>query len=100
VLLPSGVGPHRTQPEQRETSLRKFAIFDPVNLASPIVVHLRPTSDYQGQLLGQDDQPTVGHAVYAVVCLEDEKNRNASFNTLFPQSFEATRIKATTGDNG
>lgn len=68
------------------------------NLDSSIVLRMRPTIDYQGQLLGDGDQPLARHKVWASVQLEGEVDysRQASFST----SFEATRIETTTDSLG
>ena len=66
------------------------------DLASPIVVHLHPTTDYEGQLLGENDQPVVGHPVQAIVRIEGKTDISSPFS----QSFEARRIDAKTDEQG
>jgi hypothetical protein len=66
------------------------------DLTSLIEVHLRPTSNYVGQLLGKDNRPAVGHSVRAIVRVEGEKNRDSRH----PESFQAERIEATTDEQG
>lgn len=66
------------------------------DLDSPIELHLRPTMDYHGQLLGEGDQPLVGHGVRATVRVEGEEDHDAKF----PKSFEAKRIDAETDEQG
>ena len=65
---------------------------------SHIVLQMRPTINYQGQLVGDADQPLAGHKVWASVQLEGEVDysRRASFST----SFEARRIETTTDSLG
>lgn len=66
------------------------------NLDRRVDLHLRPTMDYHGQLLGEGDQPLVGHRVVAVVRVEGDEDYNGSFQ----KSFEAKRIEAKTDEQG
>lgn len=64
------------------------------NFDAPIVLQLRPTIDYRGQLLGNDNQPLKAQDVWASVQLGGDADcfNLASFDT----SFEAARIEAMT----
>lgn len=68
------------------------------DLDSMIDLQMHPTIDYQGKLIGDADQPLVGHRVWASVLLEGaiDYNRRASFSS----SFEARRIETVTDSQG
>ena len=66
------------------------------DLDSAITLQLRPTLDYQGQLLGEGDQPLVGRRVHAIARVEGDKDDKAMFRT----SFEAKRIETKTDEQG
>lgn len=67
-------------------------------LDSPIVLPLRPTMAYRGQLLGDADQPLTGHQVWASIRVagQVDHSRRAAFAT----SFEAKRIETKTDLQG
>jgi hypothetical protein len=66
-------------------------------LTDPIEVRLRPTLNYEGQLLGNDNLPASGRRVFAIVrVLGEKKRRNARGHS----SFDALRIEATTDEQG
>ena len=67
------------------------------DLAAPIEVRLRPTSDYEGQLLGKDGQPAAGHRIQAVIRVEGGKKKR---NSPILQGFEVMRIEAITDKLG
>ncbi|MEX2168729.1 MAG: thioredoxin family protein [Pirellulales bacterium] len=66
------------------------------DLGAPFELELRPTSNYEGLLLGEGDQPLVGHGVRASVRVEGDEVRNAPAST----SFQAKRIDAQTDEHG
>ncbi len=65
-------------------------------LESPIILRLNPTLGYQGQLLGEGDEPLADYLVQAIVRVEGIRNFNLPSST----SFEAKRIEATTDLQG
>jgi hypothetical protein len=66
------------------------------DLDAPIEVRLRPTSDYLGKLLGEDNLPVANRRVIAVVQLEGKKGPGSRF----PKSFTAKRFDTTTDSEG
>jgi hypothetical protein len=56
----------------------------------PIEMHLRPTMDFHGQLLGDGDRPLPGRQVWAIVRVDGKKGT----------SFDAKRIEARTDEQG
>ena len=66
------------------------------DLNSPIELRLRPTSDYLGQLLGEDNRPAANRRVFAALRLEGKKDPGS----WFPTSFEPKRIETTTDSEG
>lgn len=66
------------------------------DLRTPFELELRPTLNYEGLLLGEGDQPLVGHNVRAIVRVEGDEDRNASAAT----SFEAKRFETQTDEDG
>ena len=66
------------------------------DLSLPIALHLLPTMDYHGQLLGDGDGPLVDHGVSAIVPVEGEED----YNSMYIKSFTAKQIDAKTGAQG
>lgn len=66
------------------------------DLDQPFELNLRPTLNYEGQLLGEGDRPLVGHGVWAIVRVKGDEKPNSTAST----SFEAKRIETQTDEHG
>jgi hypothetical protein len=65
-------------------------------ISSPIELRLRPTLNYEGQLLGEGGRPVVDHSVSALVRVEGDED----YNGRFVKYFDAKRIDARTDAEG
>ncbi len=63
----------------------------PESLAEPVELHLKPTADLHGQLLGVKDKPLANHAVRVRPVVRGEKGFNYSFFTGFNTKVFETR---------
>lgn len=75
---------------------RAAVVAKPENLDEPIEIHLKPTMDLHGQLLGKNDEPLVNHAVRVIPSVSGKRDYNKSFST----SFETKTFTTKTDENG
>ena len=72
------------------TDGKAAGVAKPENLDRPIEIHLQPTLDLKGQLLGEHDEPLASHAVHVSPRVSGMRDFNKSFATSFhTMSFEA-----------
>ena len=65
-------------------------------LDQPLELHLKPTGELRGQLLGKEDLPLQGHAVHASLHVSGKRD----FTKLWPTSFLAATFDAETDGEG
>lgn len=69
---------------------RAAGIAKPVYRGQPIELHLKPTVDLRGQLLGDKDKPLTNHAVRVTPRVRGKRDFNRGFGTSFAvRTFEA-----------
>jgi hypothetical protein len=78
------------------TDGKAAGVAKPETLDGPIEVHLKPTMDVHGQLLGANDEPLANHAVR----VNPRVSGKDDFNKTFATSFETKTFETTTGANG
>jgi hypothetical protein len=66
------------------------------DLDVPIELRLRPTSHYDGQLLGSNEQPVAGHTVVATIRVQGDED----YKGRFVKYFDAKRIETKSDDQG
>ena len=70
-------------------------VLKPKNLDGPIEIHLKPTMDLHGQLLGSNGEPLANHAVRVTPQVRGERDVNKSFATSFETITFQTKTDAT-----
>ncbi len=78
----------------RDSTLAAVAVFE--GLYEPLEVRLQPTTDFDGQLLTDDDKPLKSHRVRAILRIEGE----SYFNHISPVAFNAYTFETTTDEDG
>ncbi len=66
-------------------------VVKPESLAEPVELHLKPTADLHGQLLGRNDEPLANHAVRVTPVVRGKNDLNKSFFAGFNTKVFETR---------